>query len=189
MRRFMDDMTFRETEKERTLLWIEPGPAVLVSTCNCGRNNVMTITWTICLDFFGHIALCTNDWNYSYEALRENRECVVAVPPASMAETVVKIGAVSGRDTDKFEKFGLTALPASKVGAPLIGEALANLECRVKELDEKHSLVILEVIKVWEKENPEDTRLFHAFGDGTFAADGEKMNLRRFMENKMPPGL
>lgn len=35
---------------------------------------------------------------------------------------------------DKFREMKLTALPAQKVGAPLIGESPVNIECRVSQV-------------------------------------------------------
>ena len=182
-------MALQKVGIERALLWVEPGPAVLVSTFDGSRNNVMTITWTLALDFAQHFALCTGPWNHSFRALMEQRECVVAVPSADMAETVVRIGDVSGLETDKFARFGLTALPAETVRAPLIGGCLADIECRVVDYVEDYGLVILHAERVWEEDAPADARMIHALGDGRFVADGAQMDLRHLMEDKLPPGL
>jgi flavin reductase (DIM6/NTAB) family NADH-FMN oxidoreductase RutF len=74
---------------------------------------------------------------------------VINVPTVDIADTVVAIGNSSGRDIDKFETFGLTALPAEKVSAPLIGECYANLECKLIDSTsiKKYSLFIFEVVK------------------------------------------
>ena len=64
-----------------------------------------------------------------------------------------------------------------------------NLECKVVELNSKWGLIILEVVNVWENEELKDEKLFHAFGDGRFVKDGEKMDLRKFMSDKVPEGL
>lgn len=90
---------------------MEPGPVVLVTTRDGRRNNVMTISWTMVLDFKPRFVMTTGEWNYSYNALRKTRECVIAIPTVDMLETVVGVGTCSGADTDKFEKFGLTPLP------------------------------------------------------------------------------
>lgn len=182
-------MAFKESPIERTLLYIEPGPVLLVATNDGRRNNVMTVSWSISLDFMQHFAICTGPWNYSFNILLEQREAVIAVPAAEMAKTVVQIGDISGAQTDKFDKFGLTALPASEVGAPLIDEAIANIECRVVDYNEQYGLIVFEALKLWEKKGKCDRRLLHARGDGTFTADGESMNLRRYMKDEIPPGL
>ena len=182
---------YKKTDLSRCLLFIEPGPVVLVSSYNLETQqpNLMTISWTIALDFNHHIALCTGPWNYSFDLIMKTKECVVAIPPASMAETVVKIGDISGKDCDKFEKFGIKQLEAEKTDAPLIDGCVANLECKVVDFVKKYGLIILEVVNVWENEELKDEKLFHAYGDGKFVKDGEKMDLRKFMSDKIPEGL
>ena len=179
----------REVAIERALTWVEPGPVTLVTTCDGKRNNIMTITWTMAKDFDQHIILATGPWNRSYGTLRATGECVVCIPPASLAETAVGIGMVSGADTDKIRKFGLTALPAKTVRAPLIAECLACLECVLEEEVEEYGLLVLKVRRVVENESPQDRRMLHAVGDGTFFADGERIVLREQMRGKLPPGL
>ena len=46
-------VTFTKTEIEGSLLFIELGPIVLVTSFDPDKNkaNVMTISWTIALDF------------------------------------------------------------------------------------------------------------------------------------------
>lgn len=178
-----------EARIEEALTWIEPGPVTLIATRYGGRNNVMTISWTMAIDFDGHIVFTSGDWNYSFRAIRANRECVVCIPPASMAETVVDIGMVSGEDSDKFGKFGLTALTAATVSAPLVKECLACLECEVEDIVEPYGFVVMKVKRVWVNDEIEDRRILHAVGDGTFYADGERFDFRKRMEAKLPPGI
>jgi hypothetical protein len=46
---------------------------------------------------------------------------------------VVQVGNCSGRDVDKFERFGLTQILAERVAPPLVAECFANLECKVAD--------------------------------------------------------
>lgn len=66
------------------------------------------------------IACTIGPWDHSYQALVETGECVVSVPTADMAATVVDIGNCSGADVDKFEEFDLTAVTGEQVQAPLV---------------------------------------------------------------------
>ena len=179
----------REYPLHKAFMFMEPGPVVLVTTAGEARPNIMTLSWTMVLDFSPRLALATGPWNSSFEALMKTRECVVAVPTVELAETVVGIGSCSGKDTDKFEKFGLTPLPASEVKAPLIAECHANLECRVVDYVEAHSIVVLECVKAWADEEREHPRFFHAIGDGRFTVDGETISYREIMIDKLPPGV
>ncbi len=112
-------MSLRETRIEKALLYLEPGPLALVTTSEAGKDNVMTISWTMPLDFDGYFAMATGPWNYSFKALKKTRECAVCIPPASMLETAAKIGSVSGADCDKFALFGLNAIASKTISAPV----------------------------------------------------------------------
>lgn len=168
---------------------IEPGPVVLVTTRDGRRANVMTITWTMVLDFSASFAMATGPWNHSYAALRDTRECVVAIPAADMIDTVIGIGTCSGADTDKFAKFGLTAVEARHVRAPLVGECLANIECRVVDFVDRHGIVVLDGIAAHVDSARKERRLLHAVGDGTFTVDGETIDRKEMMRSKLPDGL
>ena len=168
---------------------IEPGPVVLITTNDGTRNNVMTISWIMVIDFTPRFAITTGAWNYSFNALRDSRECVIAIPTVDMIDQVVGIGICSGSDTDKFEKFGLTPLKGRHVGAPLIQECLANIECKVIDIVEKHSIVVLQGVEAYFDESREEKRTLHAVGDGTFVVDGDKVDRREMMRSKLPEGV
>jgi len=178
-----------ESPLNKAFMLLEPGPVVLVTTVDGEQKNVMTISWHACLNFMPQFALVTGAWNYSYEALMKNRECVIAVPTADLAETVVRIGSCSGTDTDKFKTFGLTPVSAKSVKAPLIKECLANVECCVTDYIEKHNIFILDAVRAWTDVERKERRTFHAVGDGTFIVDGERLNYRKIMEAKLPFGV
>ena len=152
---------------------------VLVTTHDGKRSNVMTISWTMVVDFTPRFAITTGEWNYSYRALRKTRECVIAIPSVDMLDTVVGIGTCSGADTDKFEKFGLTPLPGKVVKAPLIKECLANIECRVVETIRRYDIMVLDAVAAHRASSPRESRTLHAVGDGTFVVDGGRLNRRR----------
>jgi len=182
-------MPLKEIDKRKGFTFLESGPVVLVSTNDHGKNNVMTISWHMVMDFTPHIAISTGPWNHSFHTMLETKECVINVPTVEMLETVVRIGMVSGTEVDKFEKFHLTALPAKDVKAPLIGECLAALECKVVDYVKKHGLVILEATRVWYNEGKMEKRVCHAIGNGSFSVDGEIIDYRSLMEKKVPDGV
>ena len=47
---------------------IEPGPVTLVTTAVGRRKNIMTISWTMVMDFTPKLAFVTGPWNHSYQA-------------------------------------------------------------------------------------------------------------------------
>jgi flavin reductase (DIM6/NTAB) family NADH-FMN oxidoreductase RutF len=175
----------RQTEfpLERAFTFVESGPVLLISTRHQGKSNLMTVSCHASMGFEPTIGICLGPWNFSYQALRRTGECVVAVPPANLLETVVDIGNCSGENMDKFAEFGLSALPAGDVAAPLVAECLYNLECRVvnSALSEDYHFFVLQGVRAWKNPSLPDIRTFHAIGDGTFVIDGEIVNLRRKM--------
>src|SRR5208337_4342965 len=113
---------------------LEPGPVVLLTTSHKGRANVMAMSWHMMVEFEPPLVACVlSDANYSFAALRATKECVIAIPALKLAPLVAEIGNCSGRDVEKFEKFGLTPAPAERVAPPLVAECFANLECRVAD--------------------------------------------------------
>ena len=168
---------------DRAFTFVESGPVLLISTRYNGKNNLMTLSWHAVMGFEPILGICLGPWNYSYSAMQESGECVVAVPPASLLEQTVAIGNCSGETVDKFKKFALTPQPAVNVAAPLVAECLYNLECRVvnRQLVNDHNLFVLQGVRAWRNPSPGDTRAFHAVGDGTFIIDGEVINLRHNM--------
>jgi len=176
-----------QLSKAFTLL--EPGPVVLVTTRSAQGFNVMTISWTMVMDFTPRFALTTGPWNHSYAALKKSKECVIAIPTVDQIDQVVGIGTCTGADTDKFKQFGLTPLDGQIVKAPLINECLANIECKVVDIVNKHGIVVLEGVAAYLDTTRKEKRMLHAVGDGTFIVDGERINRKRMMRSKLPPGV
>jgi flavin reductase (DIM6/NTAB) family NADH-FMN oxidoreductase RutF len=168
---------------------LESGPVVLVTTSDRGKPNIMTISWTMVLDFTPRFAIATGEWNYSFTALRKTKECVIAIPTVDMLDRVVGIGTCSGADTDKFTRFRLTPMPGKIVKAPLIEECLANIECRVVDIVRKHNIVVLEAVAAYVDSARREKRTVHAVGDGTFIVDGRKLDRRKAMAEKLPAGV
>ncbi len=167
---------------------IEPGPVVLVTTAAGRKKNIMTLTWHMVLDFSPQIACVIGPWDYTFNALSEKKECVLAIPTIDLSAKVVDIGSCSGSDTDKFKTFDLTPVKAKLVKAPLIEQCLANIECRVTDYIDKYSIFVLEAVNAWIDTRRKERRTFHANGDGTFIVDGRTLNLRKRML-KLPPGV
>lgn len=87
---------------------------------------------------------------YTHDLIGATGEFVLVWPGEGLAEETIICGTTSGRDTDKFAQCGLTALPAKEVSVPLIGECIANLECRVTGTLETgdHTIFAGEVVAV-----------------------------------------
>ena len=179
----------RKLKLSKAFTLMESGPVVLVTTHDGQKDNIMTISWTMVLDFTPVFAITTGEWNHSFVALRKNKECVIAIPTVDMLDKVVGIGTCSGADTDKFAKFKLTPVQGKVVTSPLIKECLANIECKVIDFVKKHNIVVLEAVAAYIDTTRKEKRTVHAVGDGTFIVDGRKIDRRKMMASKVPCGV
>ncbi len=164
---------------------LEPGPVVLLTTVRGGRRNVMTMSWHLMMDFEPPLIGCVvSNRDYTFNALKATSECVIAIPVVKLAAIVVRIGNSSGRDIDKFKTFGLTAVAASAVNAPLIRECYANLECRVVDTAfvNKYNFFVLEVVKAWMDPSVKDPKTIHHLGKGIFFVSGKRIKLSSRMK-------
>ena len=178
-----------ELKLSKAFTLIESGPVVLVTTHDGQKDNIMTISWTMVLDFTPVFAITTGEWNHSFAALRKNRECVIAIPTVDMLDKVVGIGTCSGKDTDKFTKFKLTPVQGKVVRSPLIKECLANIECKVIDIIKKHNIVVLKAVAACIDTTRKEKRTVHAVGDGTFIVDGRKIDRKKMMTSKLPSSV
>ena len=111
----------------KAFTFLEPGPVVLVTTAGENRPNVMTLSWTMVLDFTPRFAFMTGSWNFSY--------------------------------------------------------------CRIIDHIKTHNIFVLDAVEAWIDEKCKEPRFFHAVGDGRFIVDGEKINHRKIMIDKLPAGV
>jgi len=112
-------VTFRALALAHVYRLLEPGPVVLLTTAREGRANVMAMSWHTMMEFEPPlVGRVDSNRDCTFALLRATKECVIAIPTVEMAAQVVGCGNTSGRSTDKFAHFGLTPLPASRVGAP-----------------------------------------------------------------------
>lgn len=181
----MGHAAMKRMQISKAFTLMEPGPVIFITTNDGEKNNIMTISWTMVMDFTPVFAITTGPWNYSYTALRKSRECVIAIPTVDLIDQVVGVGTCSGADTDKFEKFGLTPVKGKHVMAPLIKECLANIECKVTDIVKKHNIVVLEGVAAYFDSSRKEKRTIHAIGDGTFVVDGRKLNRKKMMQSKL----
>lgn len=161
--------------------YLEPGPVVLVSSFAHGRTNIMTMGWHSILEFSPSLVGCViASGNHSHRMIRDSGECVLNLPTTDLVDVVAKIGNVSGADVDKFQQFGLTALPADKVEAPLIAECYANFECRLHDdaMVDKYNYFIFEVVAAHVTTRPAHPETLHYTGDGVFMVSGKTISRR-----------
>ena len=174
-------MAKRSFPLSRVYSLLEPGPVVLLTTAHKGRANVMTMSWHTMMEFEPPLVGCViSNRNYSFDLLKASKECVINIPTAELAPRVVNCGNSCGRKLDKFKRFGLTPVAAARVGAPLIDECYAALECRLADakLVSKYCFFILEVLKAWIDPSVKHSQTIHHLGRGSFMVAGRTIKLR-----------
>jgi flavin reductase (DIM6/NTAB) family NADH-FMN oxidoreductase RutF len=170
--------------------FLEPGPVVLVSSAWRDQTNIMTMGWHMVMGFEPSLIGCYI-WieNHSFDIIRKSKACVINIPTDDLATKVVGIGNTSGREIDKFAKFRLTAVPGTKVEAPLVEECYANFECKLVDssLIKTYSLFVLEVVKAHVAASPKYPRTLHYRGDGVFMISGT--NTSKYRKGFKPQNL
>jgi flavin reductase (DIM6/NTAB) family NADH-FMN oxidoreductase RutF len=160
---------------------LEPGPVVMVSTAYKGKQNIMTMSWHMMVDFEPPlVAIVMSNRNYSFNLLKKTKECVINIPTVELIEQAVGVGNTTGSKVDKFKKFHLTPEPASCVNVPMVGECYAHLECNVIDMKmaTKYNIFILEVLKAWISTSKKRPKTMHHCGNGNFVIDGKMIKIR-----------
>lgn len=133
-----------------------PIPPVLVSCGTPEAPNVFTVAWAGIVNTHPpRVSISVRPSRHSYGLIQQSGEFVINLPTTALARTVDWCGVKSGRDVNKFEAMNLTALPASQVGCPLVGESPVNLECKVFQQIPlgTHDLFLADVVAVNVSEN------------------------------------
>jgi len=167
---------------------IGSGPVVLVSSLLDGKPALTPIAWNMPVsDDPPIVALEIWKDHFVYKAILKTGDFVINIPSSDMAETVRKLGSVSGAKVDKFEEYGLAKEPSKKVKSPRLKSAIGILECKLRRdehiLDE-YNIVLGDVVCAeaeegiftdrWhpEKKGP---KLLHHLGGRIFYAPEERV--------------
>ena len=178
----------KQGDIRRAFTYLESGAVLLVTTNDGQKDNVMTISWQMVMDFTPRIAITTGSWNESFDTLLKTEECCMCVPTFDMLDTVVGIGTNHASECDKLTHFELKTRKARKVRSPIITSCLAAIECKLEDYIEQHGIFVFKGVQLWENEDKKERRVIHANGDGTFFADGEFRDLRDEMRQWVPEG-
>jgi len=148
-------------------------PVYLVSCEYAGKKNIISVG--MFAYFSGTptlVGIGIAPSRFSYRLIQKSGAYVVNVVDEKLVEAVKVCGDNSGRNVEKFELTKLTAFPASKVNAPLIGESPVNIECKVVQTIEvgDHVWFIGEVLATHIREGYDwkDGLLFKWIGEEGF---------------------
>lgn len=117
---------------------IYPTPVLAVGTYDAqGKPNVMIVAWGgVCCSDPPAVAISVRKATYTYGNLVARKAFTLGIPGENCFKEADFLGMVSGRDTDKFAKTGLTAAASDVVDAPYVAEFPVLLECRVIKIVE-----------------------------------------------------
>lgn len=164
-----------------------PLPVVMVSVADkAGKANIITLAWVGTVNSDPPmVSISVRPERYSYQMLKETGEFVINLTTRELTYATDYCGVKSGRDVDKFKEMKLTALPAAKVKAPLIGESPVNIECRVTEVKSlgSHDMFLAEVLCVHAAEEyMDENHKFHlekaepiVYSHGNYFVCGEQL--------------
>ena len=136
-----------------------PNPVSIVCTQKPdGTTNLATVSWWTYLSFNpGMIAYAMAKTSYSGEMVRQNKEVILSIPGAEIADAVMGCGTSTGRNTDKVSKFDIEMqnVPGSEIQIPL--HSRVAIVCSMKEFLEvgDHYLYICDVEQVYGNEAEE----------------------------------
>jgi flavin reductase (DIM6/NTAB) family NADH-FMN oxidoreductase RutF len=117
---------------------INHGPTVLVSASHDGRRNVMAAAWSMPVEFTPpRVAVVIDKSTFTRELVLASGRFALSIPCRAIADLTYTVGSTSGRDEDKFARYGMGAFAGSVLDLPLVEGCVAWLECR--RIPEPHS--------------------------------------------------
>jgi flavin reductase (DIM6/NTAB) family NADH-FMN oxidoreductase RutF len=181
------------TPLRRAYRLINHGPTTLIGSAHGGRRNVMAAAWVMALDIDPpKVAAVIAEDTYTKELITASGEFTANLPTRAMVDLVWAVGSTSGREVDKFEKYGVRTAAASQVQAPLIEGCVGWLECRVvpyPEIQERHDLFVADVVAAWAEDTAfvggewkfpsDDQRTIHHVTRGAFFLTGARVDAKR----------
>ncbi len=111
---------------------INHGPTVLISSAHGGRRNVMAAAWSMPVEFTPpRVAVVIDKSTFTRELVLAGGRFALNLPCRALADLAYTVGSVSGRDEDKFARYGIETFDGPLLGLPLIAGCVGWLECRL----------------------------------------------------------
>jgi len=187
--------TFVPVALEHASRLINHGPTVLVTSSDGKRRNVMAAAWSMPVEFTPpRIAIVIDKHTFTRELIKASGTFGVIIPGAATIDLTYAVGNVSGRDTDKFQRFHIAAIAGPKLGLPLLEAGCsAWMECRLipePHTENAYDTCFGEVIAAaadprafrnghWELDSGNaDLHTIHHLGAGNFVRAGDTIKAR-----------
>lgn len=134
-----------------------PAPVWVIGTYDDqGKPNIMTAAWAgICCSKPPCVTVSLRKATYTYGNIVNRQAYTVNIPSISQMQLADYAGIASGRDVDKFERTGLTAVQSSLVDAPYVAEFPVIMECKLVHTADLglHTMFVGEVLDIQFDEN------------------------------------
>lgn len=177
---------FRPVALEHASRLINHGPTVLVTSAAGTQRNVMAAAWSMPVEFTPpRIAVVIDKSTFTRELVMASGAFGLCIPGAGLADLTYAVGSASGRDGDKFARYGIVAPAGPVLGMPLIEVGCsAWLECRLirePRSEEAYDTCFAEVVAAaaddrifaqghWSvRDDNEALHSIHHLGGGNFA--------------------
>ncbi|MDR1741447.1 MAG: flavin reductase family protein [Synergistaceae bacterium] len=159
-------------------LGLYPTPVVLVGVYDSsGKPNVLTLAWVgVACSEPPCIQISVRKERWSHDAIEAKAAFSVNVPSSKYVAEVDYAGIASGRDADKFQVSGLTAVKGEVLDVPLVKEFPVSMECKLVHTARlgSHDLYVGEIVACWMEES--------------VAGQGAKVNAKEFSPLIYMPG-
>ncbi|MCU0869328.1 MAG: flavin reductase family protein [Burkholderiales bacterium] len=186
---------FAPVRLEHASRLVNHGPTVLVTSAHGGRRNVMAAAWSMPVEFTPpRIAVVIDKRTFTRELVMASGAFGICIPGAALIDTTWGVGQVSGRDVDKFARWGIDAAAGPVLGVPVIEAGCAAwLECRriaEPHAEDAYDTCFGEVVAAaadprvfsdgrWSfRDDNVELQTIHHLGGGTFARAGGTLTAR-----------
>jgi len=120
----------KEIPIQKSTSLINPGCVVLASVKYKGKSNVITLAWQTPLSIKPKLlGISVGFTRFSHDMIQNAGEFAINIPGKNLLEEVHGCGRISGKDTDKFQKFHLTEEPSANIPSPGVEDCLGIIEC------------------------------------------------------------
>jgi flavin reductase (DIM6/NTAB) family NADH-FMN oxidoreductase RutF len=166
------------------------GPTVLVTSAHGSQRNVMAAAWSMPVNFNpAQIAVVIDASTHTRELIMASGQFALCIPGRALRDLVYALGNTSGRDGDKFQRFGLSSVLSPVLGLPVLEtDCSAWLECRVlrePRTEQAYDTLFGEVVGAaahpavfaqgrWDfRSDNRDLHTLHHLGGGSFVMAGD----------------
>ncbi|WP_322031301.1 flavin reductase family protein [Paraburkholderia sp. J76] len=187
--------TFTPVALEHASRLINHGPTVLVTSSDGKRRNVMAAAWSMPVEFTPpRIGIVIDKHTFTRDLINASGTFGVIIPGAAAIDLTYAVGSVSGRETDKFQRFDIAAISGPKLGLPLLEAGCsAWMECRLipeRHTEDAYDTCFAEVISAaadprafrnghWELDSSNaDLHTIHHLGAGNFVRASDTIKAR-----------